>query len=156
MLHSIRFRAAARTAALLLAATLAACSDTPTGAVASAADATAALNTAPTVSVTNSGGNPLLNWSALAGALSYSVVLVEREIQTNRQTGDSQEWEWEYPLGSTTGTSFLDTSYAYTGNFVCTYPAYPIVHRVSYRYRVTTTYASGSAASTVLAPVAPC
>ena len=156
MSHLIR-HAAARTVALLLAATLAAaCADTPTGAVASAANAPAALNTAPTVSVTDSGGNPLLSWSALAGAVSYTVVLVETETKTNRQTGDSQQWVWEYPLGSTTGTSFLDTSYAYTGNFMCSYSAYPIVNRVTYRYRVTATYASGSATDVVLAPVAPC
>lgn len=155
MIHSIRFRAVTRAAVLLLA-TLAACSDTPTGAVASAEDGRAALNTAPTVSVTDSGGNPLLSWSALAGAVSYSVVLVETETQTNRQTGDSQQWVWEYPLGSTTGTSFLDTTYAYTGNFMCSYSAYPIINRVTYRYRVTATYASGAATSTVLAPVAPC
>lgn len=152
----IRIRAAFGSAALLLAAALAACADTPTGAVASAADQPAALNTAPTVTVTSSGGNPLLSWSALPGALSYSVVLVENEIQTNRQTAESESWSWEYPLGTTTGTSFLDTSYPYSGKSMCVYSAYPIVTRVNYRYRVTATYASGSATSTVFAPVAPC
>lgn len=108
------------------------------------------------MTVTNSGGNPLLSWSALAGALSYSVVLVETETQTNRQTAESTSTSWEYPLGSTTGTSFLDTTYPYTGTSLCSYTAYPIVTRVSYRYHVTAIYASGSARSSVFAPVAPC
>jgi hypothetical protein len=149
-------RAALRAAAVLLAAALAACADAPTAAVTTAADSPAALNTAPAVTVTNSGGNPLLSWSALAGATSYSVVLVETETQTNRQTAESTQWSWEYPLGSTTGTSFLDTSYAYTGTSLCTYTNYPIVTRVNYRYRVTAVYANGTASSSVFAPVAPC
>ena len=151
-----RIRAIRRTAVLLLASVLAACTDAPTSAVISAADRPAALNTAPTVTVTNSAGNPLLGWSALAGAVSYDVVLVETETQTNRQTAESTSTSWEYPLGSTTGTSFLDTGHAYTGKNLCSYTAYPIVTRVTYRYRVTAVYASGSAASSVFAPVAPC
>ena len=142
--------------AVLLASVLSACAESPTGAVASAAGEPAALNTAPTVTVTNSGGTPLLSWNALAGALSYGVVLVETEIQTNRQTAESESWTWQDPLGSTTGTSFLDTAHPYTGSSMCVYSAYPIVTRVTYRYRVTATYASGSASTTVFAPVAPC
>lgn len=143
-------------AVLLLAATLAACADAPTSPRASVAEQPAALNTAPTVTVTNSGGTPLLGWGALSGAVSYSVVLVETETQTNRQTAASNTWEWRYPLGSTTGTSFLDTAHGYTGTFRCTYSAYPIVTRVLYEYEVTATYANGSAATTVNAPIATC
>lgn len=150
------FRAASRAAVVLLAAALAACTDAPTATAIAAADHPASLNTAPTVTVTNSGGNPLLGWSALAGAVSYDVVLVETETQTNRQTAESTSTSWEYPLGSTTGTSFLDSGHAYTGDWLCSYTAYPIVTRVTYRYRVTAVYASGSAASSVFAPVAPC
>ncbi|HEX6040298.1 hypothetical protein [Longimicrobium sp.] len=156
MKHSLALRSALRAATLLLAATLAACSEAPTGASISAADQPAALNTAPTVTVTNSGGSPLLSWSALSGATGYSVVLVETETQTNRQTAESTSTSWEYPLGSTTGTSLLDSGHPYTGDWLCSYTAYPIVTRVTYRYRVTATYADGSAASSVFAPVAPC
>jgi hypothetical protein len=156
MKHSLALGSTIRAAILVLAATLAACSDAPTGAVISAADRPAALNTAPTVTVTNSGGYPLLSWSALSGATSYSVVLVETETQTNRQTAESTSTSWESPLGSTTGTSFLDSAHPYTGGSLCSYTAYPIVTRVTYRYRVTATYASGTATTSVSAPVAPC
>lgn len=147
-----------RFAAVLLLAVLTACSDVPTGAVRTAADQPAALNTypAPTVSVTNSGGDPLISWSALAGATGYSVTLVVTETQTNRQTAESTSWRDEYPLGSTTGTSFLDSAHAYTGVAMCSYSNYPIVTRVTYRYRVTATFSGGSYVSTVTAPIAVC
>lgn len=157
MTHSSRPRAAFGAALLLLAA-LAACSDAPTAAVRGPDDAPPSLNTypAPVVSVSNSGGNPLLGWSALSGATSYSVKLVVVETQTNRATAESTSWRDEYPLGSTTGTSFLDSAHAYTGVSLCSYTNYPVVTRVTYRYQVTATFSGGSSMSSVSAPVAMC
>jgi hypothetical protein len=145
-------------AACAAIALLAACSDAPTSPVATAETMPAVLNTypAPALSVSSSGGYPLISWSALAGATSYSVALIETETQTNRQTAESQSWTYTYALGSTTGTSFLDSAHAWTGDNLCSYTNYPIVTRVSYRYRVTATFANGTSFSTVFAPVAPC
>jgi hypothetical protein len=111
---------------------------------------------APAVTVTNSGGYPLISWSALTGATSYSVELVIHETHTNRETTEGTTWTGVYPLGSTTGTSFLDSSNPYTGVNRCSYLNYPWVTRYFYYYRVTATFPDGSAATTVAAPVAQC
>jgi hypothetical protein len=145
-------------AVLLLGAALAACSDAPTPVAPSAADAPAALNTypAPVASVSNSGGTPLISWSALAGATSYSITEVIIETETNRQTAESNSWRYETALGSTTGTSFLDTSNAYTGDWMCSYNNYPIVLRYSYRYEIVATFSGGTSKTSIAAPVASC
>jgi hypothetical protein len=143
-------------AALLLMGAAAACSDAPTAARVSADGQSPALYTAPTVTVSNSGGYPLVGWGALTGATGYSVALVITETQTNRQTAESTSWTDEYPVGGTTGTSVLDAGNPYTGVSLCTWSNYPIVTRVSYRYRVTATFSGGTSASSVAAPVAQC
>lgn len=144
-------------AVLLLAGSLAACADVPTGAVATAEDMTAAMNyPAPVASVSNSGGTPLISWSALAGATSYSVTEVIIETKTNRETAESSQWRYETPLGSTTGTSYLDTSNTYTGVSLCSYLNYPIVLRYSYRYEITATFSGGRSKTSIAAPVAQC
>lgn len=109
----------------------------------------------PTLSVSNSGGYPLISWSALAGATSYTVELVTTETETNRQTAASQSWTYNETRGTTTGTSFLD-GYAYTGDSMCTFSNYPIVTRITYRYRVTATFSGGTSFSTVAAPISTC
>jgi hypothetical protein len=147
-----------RAASAAAIALLAACSDAPTAAVIPADTGPAAMNTypAPALSVSNSGGYPLISWSALAGATSYEVVLTTTETETNRVTTESNSWTYHDVLGSTTGTSFLDTAHAYTGKSMCSYLNYPIVTRYAYRYRVTATFSGGTSVSTVAAPVAPC
>lgn len=147
-----------RVAALLLVATLAACSDAPTGVAPSAETAAPALTVypAPSVSVSNSGGAPLVSWSALSGATGYAVSLIIIETQTNRQTAEGTTWTDEYPLGSTSGTSYLDSSNGYTGDHNCVYNAYPIVTRIMYRYRVMATFSGGTSSTTVNAPIAFC
>ncbi len=113
-------------------------------------------NPAPSPTVTNSGGYPLISWSALAGATSYSVVLREYRHEFDQATFASQTQNYDYPLGSTAGTSFLDTANAYTGNTTCTsYGTYTTVF-VGYTYRVTATFPDGTTTGTVPAPVAPC
>lgn len=157
MLRSIR-SGALRVAALLLAGGLAACSDAPTAVAPSAETAAPALTSypAPSVSVSNSGGTPLVSWNALSGATGYAVSLIIIETQTNRQTAEGTTWTDEYPLGSTSGTSYLDSSNAYSGDHNCLYQAYPIVTRIMYRYRVTATFSGGTSSTTVNAPIAFC
>ena len=111
---------------------------------------------APTLTVTNSGGYPLISWSALAGATSYSVVLRKVRTEIDKATFASQSTTYDYPLGSTAGTSFLDTANAYTGRSNCTsYGTYKTV-MLTYTYRVTATFPDGTSTGTVAAPVGPC
>ncbi len=145
-----------RAAILLLASALAACSDAPTGAAITAADHPAAFNTAPTVTVTNSGGYPLISWGALAGATSYSV---DYEVEfTTLMNGKVYKSRSKYTLGSTSGTSWLDTTHSYIGRSYCmwTYPDSNDYEREDHWYIVTATFARGTSRTTVAAPVAEC
>ena len=65
-----------------------------------------------TLTVTNSGGRPLLSWTASPGATSYTVSLI-RWTYSSRQA---------WTIATTTGTSYLDTTriYTYTGDSDCT------------------------------------
>jgi hypothetical protein len=106
-----------RAAALLLMAALAACSDAPTGAAFTAPDQpAAAFNTAPTVTVTNSGGYPLISWGAVSGATSYTVSLIT--FYTINGTYQSHGLN---PITTTTSTSYLDVDNVYTGVYGCNY-----------------------------------
>jgi hypothetical protein len=139
-----------RAALLLLVAALTACADAPTGAAITAADQPAAFNTAPTVTVTNSGGYPLISWGALAGATSYSIVhKVRYVVLINGRPYPSTSTR---PVGSTTGTSLIDSSFSYTGVSQCLYEDETQRHE----YVVTATFPSGTSTTTVDAPIAEC
>lgn len=60
------------------------------------------------------------------------------------------------PLGSTSGTSWLDTTNSYTGVTYCTWSSGISHDREDHRYVVTATFASGTSRTTVAAPVAQC
>lgn len=139
-----------RAAAVLLMTALAACSDAPTGATITAADQPAAFNTAPTVTVTNSGGYPLISWGALAGATSYSVVHKARWVHLIN--GRPYASTSTRPVGSTTGTSLSDSTFIYTGVSQCIYEDETQRHE----YVVTATFSSGTSTTTVDAPIAEC
>jgi hypothetical protein len=145
-----------RAVALLLAAALAACSDVPTGA-ATAESGTVALNTypAPVPSVSNSGGQPLVSWSALSGATSYDVTLAISWTYSNRGTGAYDSGVDTVHVGSTTGTSLLH-AVAYTGVSYCNTSYGYESYRETWRYRVTAHFADGTSTATVLAPIADC
>jgi hypothetical protein len=145
-----------RAAVLLLVAALAACSDAPTGAAITAADHPATFNIAPTVTVTNSGGYPLISWGALAGATSYTVARNENATIIYKATLDSRDEVIDTPLTTTTATSYLDVARTYTGDTSCVaYGTYQ--SRITlFRYRVTANYPTGTATTYVAAPISPC
>lgn len=104
-----------RGAAVLALAVLAAC-DAPISApnATEAPDELARHNVASTsLAVTNSGGHPLVSWTAVPGATSYTVRLVTILVFTH----GSQRLRTD--LATTTGTSYLDTSRFYTGDYSC-------------------------------------
>lgn len=147
-----------RAALLLLVAALAACSDAPTGAALDGKitppENGPARNTAATITVTNSGGYPLVSWDAVPGAISYTVRLVTTYLFTD--TGGTQRTRQD--LGTTTGTAFLDTSHVYTGDTSCARPAeYPFGPRIDrYEYVVIAQLASGTTTQRVDAPIGEC
>jgi hypothetical protein len=107
-------------------------------------------------SVSNSGGVPLVSWSALAGASSYTVTLVHSIIVTSRVEPSWSEDETEL-VGGTTGTSVLDPARAYTGVSECRrdFPN-STTRRDLYRYHVAATFPTGTSTRIVHAPVADC
>jgi hypothetical protein len=145
-----------RAAALLLLAALAACSDAPTGSAIPAADQPAAFNTAPTVTVTDSGGDPLISWGALSGATSYTVEYIESRTIIIKATLDTEQEESVTTIANTTATSHLDTPHVYTGDTMCTSYGTFQTRMTWYRYRVTAHYPTGTASTLVPAPVSPC
>lgn len=142
-------------AVLLVAGSLAACAEAPTAAVREPAHMPA-LNTAPAVTVTNSGGYPLITWGALAGATGYTVEFIESRSILNRTTFETWDEEVADTLANTTDTSYLDSARSYTGRNVCTSYGTFETRRTRYGYRVTAHYASGDASTNVAAPVSPC
>jgi hypothetical protein len=108
------------------------------------------------LTVSNSGGYPLLSWSPIPGAVSYSVELLKTFTEKYNRTTSS--WTDYYAVGSTTGTSLLDSARPYTGKWYCTV-TYSLTHSTTtrYHYKITTHYSNGySVAAPVEAPVAPC
>lgn len=156
MMPRTPFRAV-RAAALLMLAALAACADVPTGAVATAENAPAALTVYPNPvpSVGNSGGQPLVSWSALAGATSYDVTLAISWSCSNRGTGAYNSGVDSAYVGTTTGTSVLDAA-AYTGVSFCNTTYGYEIYRETWRYRVTAHFADGTSTGTAFAPIADC
>jgi hypothetical protein len=146
----------ARLVVLVLAGALAACSDAPTAAAIDAADQPPVLNTAPTVTVTNSGGYPLISWGALSGATGYTVEYVRDQTRIIKATLESESVQYVTVLSTTTGTSYLDSARPYTGDTHCTSYGTFETRMTWYRYRVTAHYPTGSASQVVPAPVSPC
>lgn len=149
-------RATIRAAALLLAG-VAACSDTPTGTPATAADQPPALNSAPQPTATNSGGYPLISWSAIPGAVSYKVGYAVISVSFTPDGLENYNWDVYSQLGTTTGTSWLDTTQGYTGDPQC-YITNPDGSGVifTYQYVVTAVFANGTSTGYISAPIAPC
>ncbi|HEX6040299.1 hypothetical protein [Longimicrobium sp.] len=142
----------ARAAALMLVAALAACADAPTAAPAIAADQPPSLDVypAPVVSVTNSGGHPLISWSALTGATRYDVAQLVTGMMDNFQTMEHRQWTDTIPLYSGTSTSYLDAYSTWTSALMCTATVGDERYRWYYHYLVTATFANGTSSTQVL------
>jgi hypothetical protein len=108
----------------------------------------------PVMTVTNSGGFPLISWNALPGATSYSVYLVTYNAD---RTGYASTRTFSL-VGTTTGTSWLDTWRSYTGQSQCTYPyageAEGSLGGHWYEYQVVAQYPNGTGSSFHFANVA--
>ena len=110
----------------------------------------------PAVSVTNSGGTPLVSWGALSGATSYTVKLLHTVSVGSRTDGS---WSDTYTtlVGTTTSTSILDTASTWTGVSSC-FRQWPdgSTRKDAWRYEVTATFPTGTTRTTAFAPVGEC
>ncbi len=95
------------------------------------------------LSVTNSGGSPLISWASAPGALSYTVTL----ITYNTLNGQYQS-RYFSTLTTTTGTSYLDVDNAWTGESTCSSGYYDDLYGGEpghwYEYAVQANYSNGS------------
>ena len=158
-----------RAAAVLAITVLAACDAPATLPDTTPFETGARRGEAPALTVAESGGYPLISWTPPAGAVSYTVVFWKQTTSTVLSTGESTTNETRSVLGATAGSSFLDTSRAYTGDVFCS-SSYGSLHfstpwapqgltllMTSYRYEVTATFTDGSTATSWIgAPVSPC
>lgn len=126
----------------------------------SAADLTAVRTLYPlpkaSPSVVNWGGYPLISWGALQGASSYSLVYLVTWKYSNKGTGESFTTTDHYPLGSTSGTSWHDTTRPYTGASLCDWSYGFETSRETYHYSVTASFTNGSSTAFVNAPTGQC
>ena len=107
-------------------------------------------------SATDQGGVPLVTWAAVPAATHYTLVLEHRyrTVARDRQTWTSVQ---EFPLGTFTGTSFLDAAQSWTGENVCNYPSadYPI-DEVRASYVITAHFTTGTSENRGRARVLTC
>jgi len=141
-----------RLATVLSLAALAAC-DSPTAEPASARTPSQPAYNLPvaTITVTNSGGNPLVSWGALTGATSYTVRLITYQTLNGAYQGRGFQ-----TLTTTTGTSYLDTNNPYTGVYQCNYAGedpYGNVYGYWYEYEVISTFSTGTTSARHYAPI---
>jgi hypothetical protein len=81
----------------------------------------------------NSGGFPLVSWTAAPGATGTYVILVTQEREVNDwyqwiETGYYEEHSWV----SSPATSFLDSAHPYTGWDRCENPSFPHQTRITH------------------------
>lgn len=141
-----------RFAAVLSFAALAGC-DSPTAGAADGRNPVQPRYTFPvaSISVTNSGGTPLVSWGAVTGATSYTVRLI-----TYNTANGAYVNRFFSTLTSTTGTSYLDTSNSYTGIYQCTdgYEGPDGIERGHwYEYEVISVFPTGTSSARHYAPI---
>ncbi len=107
------------------------------------------------LTVTNSGGHPLISWNAALGATSYTVQLITFFAQNGQYLGRGFTF-----VANTTGTSYLDTAQDYTGVYECTtVDGEDKPYSYWYEYSVQAHYPDGSSSvdySRHFAPIAWC
>lgn len=142
-----------RLAAVLSVAALAACEAPTANTAAEARNPAQRADVLPVaeITVTNSGGYPLVSWGAVSGATSYTVNL----ITYNTVNGAYQSRGFTF-LASTTGTSYLDSAHAYTGVYQCDGPQAPdgSVRGHWYEYEVVSVFPTGTSSARHYAPIA--
>lgn len=112
---------------------------------------------APTgLTVTNSGGTPLISWNAMTGATSYTVQLITFNTENGQYTN-----RYFTVLANTTSTSYLDTDQTYTGVYQCPGEdtGMGTTYGYWYEYSVRANYPNGSSnpdAARHYAPIAWC
>ena len=112
------------------------------------------LPTVSSLSVTDSGGYPLIGWSAPLDATSFTV----RLINYNSVNGNYQN-RFFSPLGTTTGTSLLDSENPYTGLHDKCGVEGPDgnIYGGWYEYGIVAQYANGSSSEArIYAPIGEC
>lgn len=108
---------------------------------------------ATSLSVTNSGGSPLVSWTAPAGATSFTV----RLINYNSVNGNYKN-RFFSTVGTTTGTSLLDSNQTYTG----LHDKCPVegpdgnFYGGWYEYEVVSNFPTGTSSARIYAPIGEC
>src|SRR5262249_8567961 len=133
----------------------AACDNTPTATTVAREPAAPhfVLLPATGLSVTNSGGSPLVAWTAPAGATSFTV----RLISYNTVNGNYQN-RFFSTLGSTAGPSFLDPANGYTGSYMKCALEGPdgTLYGGWYEYEIVSTFPTGTSSARIYAPIGDC
>lgn len=103
------------------------------------------------MTVTNSGGTPLVSWNAVPGATSYTVRLISYRTSNGNYVGRSFQ-----TLTTTTSTSYLSTSHTYTGTYQCTFGFEDRDGNVRgywYEYEVVSHFPTGTSSARHFAPI---
>jgi hypothetical protein len=105
------------------------------------------------LSVTNSGGTPLLSWSPVAGATSYTVRLINY-----RTVNGAYQRRFFTTFGNQTTTSYLDSAHTYTGVYQCPGDEGPDGNFYGFwlEYQVVALSATDSSSARIYAPIAEC
>lgn len=104
------------------------------------------------MTVTNSSGHPLVSWSPVPEAVSYTVSLITYSSNTGDGTYQNRYFT---TLATTAGTSYLDTDNSYTGMYECTYSdPWGNPRGAAYEYGVTSHFANGTSLSRHYASIA--
>jgi hypothetical protein len=151
-------RSTLRYGAALLALLATAACDTPTATPAARqpgqTPARFTLSPATGLSVTNSGGYPLVSWTAPAGATSFKVSLISY-VTVN----GAYQRRGIGTLSTVTGSSYLDSANPYTGSYTKCDDEGPDgnIYGGWYEYQVIANYPTGSSLDArIYAPIGDC
>jgi hypothetical protein len=142
-------------AVLLALLSAAACGETPTASNAPRTPVPVHFTVTPAtgLSVTNSGGYPLIGWTAPAGATSFTIRLISYNTVNGAYTR-----RFFSTLGTTTGTSYLDTANAYTGSYMKCDDEGPDgnIYGGWWEYEVVSNFPDGTSSARIYAPIGEC
>jgi hypothetical protein len=107
---------------------------------------------APAPWTSSVGSTPQVAWSALVGAQGYTVTLHRTDEVYNSMGQVISSTTQVFPVGTTTGTSILDSGRTHTGVSRC----YDGTNGIIMDYLVQATFPTGNRTGAVAAPVANC